>query len=212
VSKGIANPALLDSYESERRPVGIDVVARTRKASEQYGREQARQPDRLADTQVLISYRDGEWVRDDRAEFANAAPAPGDRAPDATGLRRRNIGSSRRLFDVLRGTEHILIAYLPNGDPDAITDLAAFAATQPLCRNGAIRVAAVLSQPSETAEPAGVALYHDHEGEFAAAYGTGPAAFLIRPDGYIGWRGGSWRDLGLPEYLARVFTAQAVNA
>jgi 2-polyprenyl-6-methoxyphenol hydroxylase-like FAD-dependent oxidoreductase len=212
VSKGTANAALLDSYESERRPVGIDVVARTRKASEQYGRERGGQSDRLADTQVLISYRGGDWVRDDRAGIADPAPAPGDRAPDATGLRRRNIGSARRLFDVLRGTEHLLIAYLPNGDPEAIADLAAFAATQSLCRNGAMRVAAVLSQPSETAEPAGVALYHDQEGEFAAAYGTGPAAFLIRPDGHVGWPGRSWRDLGLPEYLARVFTAQAVNA
>jgi 2-polyprenyl-6-methoxyphenol hydroxylase-like FAD-dependent oxidoreductase len=39
VLDGAPPVALLDSYESERRPVGMDVVARTRAASEAYGTE-----------------------------------------------------------------------------------------------------------------------------------------------------------------------------
>ena len=65
VFKGAAPEALLDSYETERRPVGAEVVARTRAASEGYGRERGGRPDRLADTQIGISYRGTAWVRDD---------------------------------------------------------------------------------------------------------------------------------------------------
>src|SRR6478736_4649230 len=39
VLQGAATEALLDSYEAERRPVGAEVIARTRAASEGYGRE-----------------------------------------------------------------------------------------------------------------------------------------------------------------------------
>jgi hypothetical protein len=44
-------------------------------------------------------------------------------------------------------------------------------------------------------------LSDDQEGRLAAAYGSPEATFLIRPDGYIGWRGRSWREAGLFAYL-----------
>jgi 2-polyprenyl-6-methoxyphenol hydroxylase-like FAD-dependent oxidoreductase len=50
VLRGCADPSLLDSYEAERRPVGADVVARTRAASMAFGRERATREHRLADT------------------------------------------------------------------------------------------------------------------------------------------------------------------
>jgi hypothetical protein len=34
---------------------------------------------------------------------------PGDRAPDVVGLRREKVGFPLRLFDVLRGTAHVLL-------------------------------------------------------------------------------------------------------
>ena len=43
----------------------------------------------------------------------------------------------------------------------------------------------------------GVALYHDFEDAFAAAYGAPQNALLVRPDGYVGWRGPSWRHRAL---------------
>ena len=56
VVKGNATPALLDSYDAERRPVGAEVVARTTAASESIVRGSTPQkPDRLADTQIRIS-------------------------------------------------------------------------------------------------------------------------------------------------------------
>jgi len=73
VVKGAARESLLDSYEAERRPVGAEVVARTRAASENYGRERGGRPDDRADTQIGISYRGTPWVRDDAPDFATAS-------------------------------------------------------------------------------------------------------------------------------------------
>ena len=99
---------LLDSYEAERRPVGADVVARTRAASEGYGSEG--KPDRLADAQVLVSYRDRR-VGTMRAPTARRA---GDRAPDVE-AEPQGFGFPLRLFDVLRGTDHVLVAHIGPG-------------------------------------------------------------------------------------------------
>ncbi len=46
-----ADARLLDSYEAERRPVGAEVVERTRRASMSFGRQRAGRENRLADAQ-----------------------------------------------------------------------------------------------------------------------------------------------------------------
>jgi len=86
VLRGCADASLLDSYEAERRPVGADVVARTRAASMTFGRERATREHRLADTQILINYRGSRWVTAIRPAGAGGVRA-GDRAPDVVGLR-----------------------------------------------------------------------------------------------------------------------------
>ena len=45
----------------------------------------------------------------------------------------------------------------------------------------------------------------DAEGAFAAAYGAGPAVFLVRPDGYVGFRSAGLDRDGLLAALGRVF-------
>jgi 2-polyprenyl-6-methoxyphenol hydroxylase-like FAD-dependent oxidoreductase len=203
VLQGAAPDSLLDSYEAERRPVGAEVVARTRAASEGYGRERGGKPDRLADTQIRVAYRGSDWVRDDAAGLDPAIPAAGDRAPDAGGLRRHGVGFSLRLFDVLRGTEHVLVTHLPSaGTPAETTELAAFAAQLRERVGDRVRVVVVATAQGVQEQP-GVALYHDERREFTAAYGAQAASFLVRPDGYIGWRGRSWDDKGLFAYLAK---------
>jgi 2-polyprenyl-6-methoxyphenol hydroxylase-like FAD-dependent oxidoreductase len=209
VLKGAAPEALLDSYEAERRPVGAEVVARTRAATVGYGREAGGEPDHLADTQIPVSYRGTGWVRDDGGEAAETGhPVAGDRAPDAGGLRRHGHGFPLRLFDLLRGTEHVLLAHLP-GDAAAargLADLEDFAREARSWPGAArLRVAAVVAGGEAAEDRPGVALLHDREGAFAAAYGGREACFLVRPDGYLGWRGGSWRDVGLLAQLGRVF-------
>jgi hypothetical protein len=50
---------LLDSYEAERRAAGEEVVARTTRSVQ----SQKLEPEgRLADTQILVSYRGGAWL------------------------------------------------------------------------------------------------------------------------------------------------------
>src|SRR5215469_11623047 len=125
VLEGAAPESLLDSYEAERRPVGAAVVARTRAASESYGRESGRKPDPNADTQIAISYRGASAVSEAAEGVDDAVPKAGDRAPDAGGLRREGIGFPLRLFDILRGTEHVLLVRL--GGASAASELTALA-------------------------------------------------------------------------------------
>ncbi len=209
VLKGVAPDAFLDSYEAERRPVGAEVVERTKAASIGYGREQGGKPDRLVDTQILVSYRGSAWVRDDGTDFAQSVPAPGDRAPDVQGLRRRNVGFPFRLFDILRGTEHVLIAYLPGANVvDRIVGFAAFAENNRAQWGGFCRAVAIVPADADTLpELPGVAVYKDADGAFATTYGYRETAILVRPDGYLGWRGTSWGASGLVEYWSAVFTA-----
>jgi hypothetical protein len=191
---------LLDSYEAERLPVGADVVARTRAASEGYGREKSKKPDRLADTQILISYRATKWVRDDAREIDPAAPVAGDRAPDVNGLRRYGIGFPIRLFEVLRGTAHVLLVHLSQS-PAAVNIAGVANLAQDLrARFGSLlRMVVIGSAP--LAETFGAACYHDAEGTFAKAYGQHSTILLVRPDGYIGWRGHFLDHEGLIAHL-----------
>jgi 2-polyprenyl-6-methoxyphenol hydroxylase-like FAD-dependent oxidoreductase len=205
VLHGAAPEALLDSYEAERRPVGAEVVARTRAATEGYGREAGGKPDRLADTQIRVSYRGTDWVREDAGDLDANAPAAGDRAPDAGGLRRRGIGSPLRLFDVLRGTEHVLVAHLADAEAaPSVADLALIAQEFHSQFGRRVRIVAITATDG-VSEPPGVALLQDRQGAFAAAYGPDEATFLVRPDGYIGWRGRSWRNKGLLASLGNIF-------
>jgi hypothetical protein len=206
VLKGAAPEALLDSYEAERRPVGAEVVARTRAASENYGREQGAAPDRLADTQIRVSYRGSAWALGDHAGFDPAVPAAGDRAPDAGGLRRRHVGFPLRLFDVLRGTEHVLIAHLPAApSSDRISELTNLIRQAGSGLTDYLRTVVIAEAETEAAEPSGIAVYRDADRQFATAYGAREAFFLIRPDGHVGWRGLSCREPALMAYLGQVF-------
>jgi 2-polyprenyl-6-methoxyphenol hydroxylase-like FAD-dependent oxidoreductase len=204
VIREAAPTALLNSYEAERRPVGVEVVARTRAATENYGREPGGKPDRLADTQIRVSYCGTDWVRDD-AKDLGATVRAGDRAPDAGGLARHGIGFPLRLFDVLRGTEHVLIAHLAGADArQGVAELAAWGRETHSRLGSHLRVIAITADDGIPDQP-GIAVLHDRQGAFADAYGLQGASFLVRPDGHIGWRGLSWRDAGLLSHLGRIF-------
>ncbi|MFF8835567.1 FAD-dependent monooxygenase [Streptomyces sp. NPDC015130] len=189
-----AGPALLASYDAERRPVGEEVVGRTVRHATR-GVEAEPEDQRtvmLREAQLLVSYRGGPLARGTHGPAG--APQPGDRAPDCGGLTAPVAAYPLRLLDVLRGrTEHVLILY--GADP---AQLAAAALSGGVVRwpdgvhDHRPQTLAVLARE---APPTGldglvaVAGYRDAEGEFARLYAPdGPTGFVVRPDGQLGAR------------------------
>jgi 2-polyprenyl-6-methoxyphenol hydroxylase-like FAD-dependent oxidoreductase len=203
VLQGAASESLLDSYEAERRPAGADVVARTRAASEGYGREPGGKADRLADTQILIPTTAATGCMTTQRVSIPRYP-PRAIAPPTPAA----YGGMESVFpfacsDVLRGIEHVLIAHLPSASaPPGPTQLATFSKQLHARVGSRLRLVMVTAAESAQEQP-GVAVYRDEQGEFAAAYGAQGVSFLVRPDGYIGWRGRSWDEKGLFAYLAK---------
>lgn len=174
VLKGIAGSALLDSYEAERQPVAEKVIADTVEESMSLGRPRAA-PDRLAHTQMRVTYRGSPIV----APAQDAPLAAGDRAPDVAGLRRRGIGFPLRLFELLRGTEHVLIRPVADAAALAASEAEAAALGQLL----PLRALAIAPGDVDLPDPCGVTLLTDAAGAFSTTYGL--ASLLVRPDGYI---------------------------
>jgi 2-polyprenyl-6-methoxyphenol hydroxylase-like FAD-dependent oxidoreductase len=161
VANGDASPALLDSYEAERRPVAVGVLAlsnaRLQQAIELNGIPTRRDASTI---QLEGGYRGSALAHDDRDE--TAALRAGDRAPDATKL--TTVDGERRLFDLTRGGRFTLLS---------------FGAT-PAVEAADLRTLHVVGRPTGPGDIA------DTEGHLADAYGAADRTLvLIRPDGYV---------------------------
>jgi 2-polyprenyl-6-methoxyphenol hydroxylase-like FAD-dependent oxidoreductase len=210
VLRGGAPPALLGTYDTERRPVGEEVVGRTVRHAV-HG--MASDPDDpgtllLREAQLLVGYRGGPLAGSPYGP--PGAPQPGDRAPDCAGLTAPAAAHPLRLLDVLRGrTGHVLILWADGTDAlaPAAAEVAAAGGTwslrlpgggpepgprTPGGRRGPLLEAfAVLAHGSRPAAPGDrpVPAYHDGAGEFARLYRPGgPTGFLLRPDGHLAAR------------------------
>jgi 2-polyprenyl-6-methoxyphenol hydroxylase-like FAD-dependent oxidoreductase len=211
VVKGVAHPRLLESYDAERRPVGEEVLGRTHQQAEAQRRgETDTARDRLMkEAQLLVNYRDSPWVAQDLAT-ANAqdqGPRPGDRAPDVLGLRRDGLGFPLRLFDVLRGTAHVLLLYVDSGESNVIAAGADIAASVRARYGTLIRSYMIVDERAHSSAHEGLSVLRDPEGGFRQAYGvTAACAYLIRPDSYIAYRCAPVRSDCLTKYLERIFS------
>ncbi|MFC0003476.1 FAD-dependent oxidoreductase [Micromonospora siamensis] len=191
--RGIAAPGLLDSYETERRPEGEEIVGRAVRMAFTDELDRADlERQFLQEMSMLLSYADSPLVGESLAapEALAAGPRPGDRAPDVGGLRRRGVGHPLRLRDLTRGTRHTLLVYA-----DASADPATVAAVPGLCADARSRAGGDLDayllldpaapDPGLLAPPALV----DAEGSFRDRYGAGGTSlYLIRPDGHVAFR------------------------
>ncbi|MFG3040562.1 FAD-dependent monooxygenase [Streptomyces sp. NPDC048330] len=193
VLRGGAGPALLASYDAERRPVGEEVVGRTVRHATQ-GMESGpgdRRTLLLREAQLLVEYRDGPLSG---APYGpEEAPQPGDRAPDCPGLTTALAAHPLRLLDVLRGrTGHVVLLY--GDDPVRLAgaaDLVRAAAgeVEPLAVLARESRQDVAALPSEAGRGPAAPVYRDAAGEFARLYLPGGAAgFVVRPDGQLGAR------------------------
>ncbi len=181
VAKG-ASPALLDSYEAERRPVAAGVLAlsnaRLKAVMEQKGLPMRGDSSTM---QLGINYRGTALASDDREEMA--VLRAGDRAPDATKL--TTIDGDRRLFELTRGGNFTLLNF---GAATAIEAGAWSLRT--------LRVVRVPTGPDEVG---------DSEGHLARAYGaTKDTLVLIRPDGYVGMISDAGDVSAVSDYFASI--------
>jgi 2-polyprenyl-6-methoxyphenol hydroxylase-like FAD-dependent oxidoreductase len=179
VAKG-ASPALLDSYEAERRPVAAGVLAlsnaRLKQALEQKGIPTRRDANTM---QLSVGYRGSVLARDDRDETAHLRA--GDRAPDATKL--TTAEGERRLFELTRGGGFTLLSF---GAAPAV-EASPFG----------LRTLHVVTQPTGPDDIA------DTEGHLASAYGASDRTLaLIRPDGYIALISDASDVSAVSDYLA----------
>lgn len=194
VVRGEAGPALLTTYDAERRPVGEEVVGRTVRHATQGMENDADDPQTLMlrEAQLLVGYRDGPLAG---APYGPSdAPQPGDRAPDCGGLTVPVAAYPLRLLDVLREHPgHVLVLYTEGSTGAGAADAAG------------MHTVTVLGRDAPADSPG----YRDAAGEFARLYRPdGPTGFVIRPDGQLGARFPlSATSRAVPDYLDALFAA-----
>jgi pentachlorophenol monooxygenase len=90
-----------------------------------------------------------------------------------------------RLFSLLGRREHTTLLYAPDGPVDVATfERAAGAAIS--AAHGRMDVY-LIAAPGADVATTELPVVHDSGGEFARAYApTGPSAYVVRPDGYLG--------------------------
>jgi 2-polyprenyl-6-methoxyphenol hydroxylase-like FAD-dependent oxidoreductase len=205
VERGLAEESLLDSYEAERHPIGVQLLKTTDRLFSVLGGHNplarlargrvALLAGRLLTrpwltrrfigllAQLRVHYPDSPLSAEDGSGWRDA-PAPGDRAREADVT---IDGRQGRLYDVLRGTQHTVLLFtgVDDGARPAI-ELCRIAEQIEQRYPGIVKArvvtaerfadhAAALGDPTRSA--------HRQYGVISAC------AFVVRPDKYIGYRG-----------------------
>jgi 2-polyprenyl-6-methoxyphenol hydroxylase-like FAD-dependent oxidoreductase len=229
VVRGRAPQSVLDSYERERRAVAEDVVTVTRTMTEQFEvfrdlppeeRERLCSHAFVPNAERLRSARHREELdldyrkspicgehhpRSTPARFAEG-PHGGAQARDAGPLEVG--GRTVTLFELLRGPRHTLLLFSGGSSRKRADALIALAASVSRGYADLIDVCLVpLGGADLAAEtPPGVRIVHDPERALERRYGAvNGCAYLIRPDGYVGYRSGGVTLPRFRQYLDRVF-------
>lgn len=216
VDKGRAKDVLLDSYSQERSAVGRAVLrnagfmttaATLRNPLAQRFRDGAYKlfgslelvqrgiSNELAE--VSINYRHGPISGESSNFWESAASVwkagvrAGDRAPDAE-LAELATGRRVQLFDLLRGTQHVLLLL---ADDRRNAELRAIQEAVESRFPGIVKAYFILTGDHAGEMPMGLdsiaimTTLIDTQRQVQEIYGAGPTSlFLIRPDGYVGFR------------------------
>jgi hypothetical protein len=219
VVQGRAGEDLLDTYPLERLPVAESVLKMsdtmlkmatmkgglTRKLRDQLvpfliNKEVVQRRFRNQVSEIAIHYRHSPIVQEQRSPLQRVLPhsvRAGDRAPDVA-LAAAGSHGERRLFDLVRGTKHVLLLLLDELPGDAFRwDILQ-------------RWEQLVDTYAVTGEDAQVVLPHgrivlDPEHAIRERYGIGTGSLLlIRPDGYIGYLSDSMQLEPLDAYLSKL--------
>jgi 2-polyprenyl-6-methoxyphenol hydroxylase-like FAD-dependent oxidoreductase len=206
VERGIADAALLDTYQAERHPVGVQLLKTTDRLFAVIGGQNplarlargrvAPLLGRLLLTrpwvlrraiglvaQLRIGYPNSPLNAEDGSDWGDA-PAPGNRAREADVL---IDGRQGRVYEVFRGTHHTVLLF--TGLDDAArpaVELCRIADQIEQAYPGMVKARVVTAErfadhPAALGDPTRAA--HRQYGI------TSAGAFVIRPDKYIGYRG-----------------------
>ncbi|HZC58841.1 MAG TPA: FAD-dependent monooxygenase [Chthoniobacterales bacterium] len=214
VAHGKSPESLLNSYNEEREPVAslvlnlTDRITRVGALHNPIGQQLGNTllplvtgmdyvEDRIAETlsEVAIRYRQSSIIADKSGKALRA----GGRAPDYEFLR----GTDRqaiRLYDLLREPMHHLLVF-----PDTHGGVASKNVAVEIAQNFNGIVKVFLVECAASADSEDVLL--DSDGIAGELYDAEPGAIvLIRPDGYVGFRGNVGHADELSSYLAGIFT------
>jgi hypothetical protein len=228
VEKNRASPALLDTYSPERRRAGQATLRMTdffsrintlRNPVARWGRnvigpwlcrqDWIRRRYRDAVGELSLNYRGSPIVREASSARPRlkAGPLPGERAPDGT-LTAPDVGASApsiRLFQLFQDSRHHLLLFTGGAtapEATALRQLAAWIAETyphdiaPHC----------LAAPDSAKESADASILCDPGLVLHQKYGaTAGAIYLIRPDGYVAFRGPPAAEKEFREYLKSIF-------
>ncbi|HEX2118890.1 MAG TPA: FAD-dependent monooxygenase [Acidimicrobiales bacterium] len=212
VEKGLASPDLLDSYEAERAPVAkavlrftnvITKVLTLQSSVEQSIRNHVmpllgslhgvQHQMATQDAELDITYRRSPVVAEHHGHGLHAGfgggPHAGDRAPDAGPLLGAD-GPRGQLFDVLGGARHTLLLF-PDARGATWPALGEVARSMEDRYPGMINVVVIAPPGGVPGDglPQTTTVLADAEGAVAARYHAGAGGlYLVRPDGYIGYR------------------------
>jgi 2-polyprenyl-6-methoxyphenol hydroxylase-like FAD-dependent oxidoreductase len=214
VERGLADEALLDSYQAERHPVGAQLLKTTDRLFAVFGGQnplarlaRGRVAPVLAGrvltsewirrrfvgllAQLRIHYPDSPLNAEDGPPRAGGtptgwhdAPAPGDRAREAD---VSIDGRDGRLYEVFRGTQYTVLLFTGlDDDARPAVELCRIAEQLETAYPGLVK-ARVVSAERFADHPAALG---DPTRSAHRQYGvTAASAFIVRPDSYIGYRG-----------------------
>ncbi|MFF9239072.1 FAD-dependent oxidoreductase [Streptomyces sp. NPDC014801] len=198
VVQGRASARLLDSYEAERRPIALALAARNQRTY--WGgvgpvppfellRSRLTEDAGAGHTGLTLAYPDSPLSGGTSA--AAGVPGPGARVPDVT-----PYGTGDRLFRLLGRGDWTVLAFPEDPADPASADIAAKEAGAGARRAG-VPVHVVTATGRE-----GLA---DPEGTLRAALGAEAGALLlVRPDGYVAFRGAAYDGAALDRHVAAI--------
>ena len=214
-----APEALLDTYEAERRPVGLKVLEQT-DVNHRLRVSGSPLSDILMDrivfpllripaildvvadfvlkrgSQLDVAYRESSLSQD--SGNLRKGPQPGDRGPDAHLVNA--AGQSTTLFTRFRTPGFDLLLFQGKRHAADVPSLVALGERVNAATGGLVHPTTVIAEDEISGgEPS---VFNDPKHHGHNAYGaSGPRMYLVRPDGYIGWRGRVDGEAKLLDYL-----------
>jgi hypothetical protein len=226
LAKGTAPEGLLDTYEAERLPVARHVLEET-DTNQKLGISRGPVAEFILNhmvapllsvpavgehflentlvkrgSQLDVNYRSSRLA--EQHDHVSAGPNAGDRAPDGRLLDAS--GQSTSLFSHFRTPQFRLLIFQGHSAAD-IAELAKIGARVREASGGLVRALLILGAHERTSTASGdLILLRDPEHGTHATYSAGSAClYLVRPDGYVGFRSGLAGESKLIDYLGRNF-------